>query len=105
MENSIHPPSSGSDPELWQIAKRRASFKHHLGIYIIINGFLWALWFFTGNEENTTRAGYPWPVWSTFGWGIGLLFHYLGAYVYSKENSTAKEYEKLVRNKKSSKNQ
>lgn len=99
MENSIDPQSSGKDPHLWEIAKRRASFKGHLGAYIIVNAFLWAIWFFT--DDNDMRPGkYPWPVWSTLGWGIGLLFHFLGAYVYPKENSAEREYEKLMRNKK-----
>jgi 2TM domain len=99
MQNSIDPQASGRDPQLWEIAKRRASFKYHLGTYVVVNGFLWAIWLLTDND----RAGdgrYPWPIWSTLGWGIGLFFHFLGAYVYPKENSAEKEYEKLLRNKK-----
>ena len=99
MQNSIDPQSSGKDPELWEIAKRRASFKSHLGVYIVVNIFLWAIWFLTA-DNDAGRGRYPWPVWSTLGWGIGLLFHFLGAYVYSKENSAEKEYEKLTRDRK-----
>jgi hypothetical protein len=29
------------------------------------------------------------------GWGIGIAFHYMGAYVTPKNNSVHKEYEKL----------
>lgn len=100
MENSDHPQSSGRDPQLWEIAKRRASFKNHLATYIVVNCFLWAIWFFTDNDIDVGEHKYPWPVWSTLGWGIGLLFHFLGAYVYPKENSAQQEYEKLLRNKK-----
>ena len=99
MQNSIDPQSSGKDPELWEIAKRRASFKSHLGVYIVVNIFLWAIWFLTA-DNDAGRGRYPWPVWSTLGWGIGLLFHFLGAYVYPKENSAEKEYEKLTRDRK-----
>ena len=74
MQNSIDPQSSGKDPELWEIAKRRASFKSHLGVYIVVNIFLWAIWFLTA-DNDAGRGRYPWPVWSTLGWGIGLLFH------------------------------
>jgi hypothetical protein len=83
------------DEILWEIAKKRASFKTHLTTYVVINGFLWALWIFQtrGNSSNI----YPWPIWTTMGWGIGLVFHYLAAYVYPGENLVEKEYEKLKR--------
>jgi hypothetical protein len=29
------------------------------------------------------------------GWGIGLFFHWMGAYVFPRENSVEREYEKL----------
>jgi hypothetical protein len=29
------------------------------------------------------------------GWGIGLLSHYIGAFVYPKEDAVQREYEKL----------
>ena len=99
MQNSNDPQSPARDPHLWEIAKRRASFKHHLGTYLVINCFLWAIWFFTGSNEYSRGNNYPWPVWSTLGWGIGLLFHFLGAYVNPKQNGVEREYEKLLRNK------
>lgn len=86
------------DPHLWEIAQRRASFKTHLATYIVINLFLWGVWYFTNHQYD--HNGLPWPVWSTFGWGIGLFFHFLGAYVYPKTNSVEREYEKLTRDKK-----
>ncbi len=91
-------PSTQRDPELWEIAKRRASFRSHLFTYIVINAFLWAIWLLTGNHDD--KQDYPWPIWSTLGWGIGLFFHFLGAYVYSKENSVEREYQRLLRQKK-----
>jgi 2TM domain len=99
MDNYKDPQASDRDPQLWEIAKRRASFKYHLATYIVINLFLWAIWFFT-SDAGDMRDKYPWPIWSTLGWGIGLLFHFLGAYVFRKENSVEWEYEKLIRNKK-----
>ena len=100
MENYNDPHASGKDPQLWEIAKRRASFKTHLATYIVINLFLWAIWFFTGDRGEVRINKYPWPIWSTLGWGIGLFFHFLGAYVFPRENAAEKEYEKLIRNKK-----
>ena len=99
MENYNDPQASGKDPQLWEIAKRRASFKYHLATYVVINLFLWAIWFFTGDRDDI-REKYPWPIWPTLGWGVGLVFHFLGAYVFPRDNSAEKEYEKLIRNKK-----
>jgi hypothetical protein len=82
-----------NDEIISEIVKKRASFKTHLTTYVVINGFLWVLWFFQtrGNSSNN----YPWPIWTTMGWGIGLVFHYLAACVYPREYLVEKEYEKL----------
>lgn len=86
------------DPETWEVAKRRVSFRYHLASYIVVNAFLWAVWYFSGN--NYDQGKFPWPVWPMAGWGVGLVFHYLGAYVFTKESSVEREYEKMMRNKK-----
>lgn len=81
------------EKELWKIAKKRVGFKRHLATYIVINAFFWCLWFFT--DHNDTHAGVPWPIFPMLGWGVGLMFSYLGAYVFTKQDSVEKEYEKL----------
>lgn len=83
------------DEQLWRIAKKRAGFKKQLASYIIVNGFLWALWFFTERIEHDDDGGMPWPIWSTLGWGVGLAFSYYNAYIYNKEDETMREYQKL----------
>jgi len=88
------PPPEGKDPELWQIAQKRAGFKSHLLSYIIVNGFFWLIWFFTkGHYEG--YEGFPWPLWPMFGWGIGIAFHFAEAYIFPRSNSVEKEYQKL----------
>ena len=82
------------DPELWQLAQKRASFKSHLTVYIIMNIFFWIVWYFT-SQRYSGAMSFPWPVWPMFGWGIGLFFHFMGAYVYPKHNPVEKEYQKL----------
>ena len=83
----------GKDPELWEQAQKRVSFKRHLTTYIIVNLFLWILWFLTDRDYD---GGYfPWPVWPTVGWGIGLAFNYIGVYVIPGSQSVEKEYQKL----------
>lgn len=84
----------GKDPELWEIAQKRVSFKSHLTVYVILNILFWLLWYFTGHKHSDSN-GLPWPVWPTFGWGIGLFFHYMGAYINPKTYSIEREYQKL----------
>ncbi len=99
MENRNYNPGGDKDPHLWDIAKKRASFKGHLASYVIVNGFLWALWYFGGDHDlgDLRFSPAPWPIWPMLGWGIGLAFHYMGAYVYPKSNSAEDEYQKLLK--------
>lgn len=85
----------GRDEALWEIAKKRASFKSHLTIYLLVNVFLWGIWYFSDNTFSGNGDRYPWPIWTTLGWGVGLTFHFLGAYVFPRSNSVEREYEKL----------
>lgn len=81
------------DPKLWEIAQKRASFKTNLITYLVVNAFLWILWYISDGREYNN--GLPWPIWPTLGWGVGIVFHYFGAYVYPEANSAEREYEKL----------
>jgi hypothetical protein len=67
---------------------------------MVMNAFFWAIWFFTGARNY--GGGLPWPVWPALGWGIGLAFHYISAYIAPKENSVEQEYEKLKSQQKQS---
>lgn len=88
----------GRDPVLWQIATKRAKFKRHLTTYLLVNGFLWVLWYFTEKNHEIGFGNIPWPLWSTLGWGLGVAFQYADAYVMPKSNATEREYEKLKNN-------
>ncbi|MBC7946690.1 MAG: 2TM domain-containing protein [Chitinophagaceae bacterium] len=94
MEQYTTPPPD-KDPALWAIARKRASFKSNLITYLIVNAFIWALWFLTADRNN--YKGWPWPIWPTLGWGVGIVFHYFSAFVYPESNATEREYEKLKR--------
>jgi hypothetical protein len=86
------------DKILWEIARKRASFKSHLITYLVINAFLWIIWAFIAGGE---KYGYPWPLFAMFGWGIGLVFHYLDAYVFRTSDPVEREYQKLKEKQKS----
>jgi hypothetical protein len=90
------PTPAGKDPQLWHLAHKRASFKKHLATYIVMNLFFWILWYFTKHEnKGADVTGVPWPVWPGIGWGIGIVFHFIGAYVATGDNSVEREYDKL----------
>jgi len=48
--------------------KNKRDFWGHVATYVIVNLALVAIWAMSG-------GGYFWPMWSIFGWGIGLAFH------------------------------
>jgi len=77
-----------TDKQLHELAKKRVDFRRHLIVYFVINGILWATWWLSGTE-------YPWPIWPTAGWGVGIIFHYLFEYRSSRFLSEDEEYEKL----------
>jgi hypothetical protein len=91
MENSNQ---NQKDPHLWELAQKRASFKYHLATYAVMNAFFWILWYLNGQKMDADDR-WPWPVWPLLGWGIGLAFHFMGAYIVPKNNLAEKEYDKL----------
>jgi len=80
------------DPQLWQLAQRRAAFKRHLASYVTVNIFLWLIWLFTNGNRH---YGLPWPIWPTLGWGIAIVLQYINAYMGTGYGSAEKEYETL----------
>ncbi len=91
-----------SEKELYEAARKRVEEKKgffiHLAAYIIINLMLILLWAFA------TGGGYPWFIWSLGGWAIGLLFHFLGVFVFSKQTGWEKrEIEKEMEKMRHSK--
>ena len=48
----------------------RSGLMQHAISYVMTNVVLWAIWLLTG-------APFPWPLFVTFFWGIGMLSHYV----------------------------
>ena len=85
-----------TEDELRQIARESANekvgFYSHLAAYVGVNLFLAALWWTTSGPGT-----FPWFIIVTFGWGIGLVSHYVGAFhgkAYT-ERMTEREYQRL----------
>jgi hypothetical protein len=55
----------------------KKGFKIHLLVFVLTIPAIWVIWFFTDKRHL-------WPAWQTAAWGIGLLFHYLGVYIFKK---------------------
>ncbi|HYF32148.1 MAG TPA: 2TM domain-containing protein [Chitinophagaceae bacterium] len=82
------------DEQLWKIARKRANFKRSLLMYIVINLFLWVIWWFSSGRDEGWN-GFPWPIWVMLGWGIGIVMQYFDAYGRNREDMTEREYKKL----------
>lgn len=57
--------------------KAREDFRIHLLVYVLVNAFLWIIWFTTAGPGGTQV---PWPLFATLGWGIGLVAHWWTVY-------------------------
>ncbi len=68
------------DEKLWRIASKRASFRRSLYSYILINSFLWCIWWFTVGSKGAGFGGVPWPCWVMLFWGFGIAKQYYDAY-------------------------
>lgn len=72
--------------------KKKREFQAHLLSYVLVNGFLIAIW------ATVAGGGFFWPAFPIAGWGIGLIFHAWD--VYGSEPSEAeieREMNKLRR--------
>lgn len=51
--------------------RKTLAFYKHLSSYVLVITFLWLMWIFSG-------FGFPWPIYPTLGWGIGIAAHTAG---------------------------
>lgn len=76
--------SQTPEEELFRLARKRVEekkgFYTHFAVYLAVNALLVVIWAFTG-------AGFPWFIFPLGGWGIGVLFHFLGVFVFSRAGS------------------
>ena len=87
-----------SEEQIHEQAKKRVEEKKgffiHFTVYIVVNIMLVLIWVFAVGE------GFPWFIIVLGGWGIGILFHFLGVFVFKKKPDEAaieKEAEKIKR--------
>jgi hypothetical protein len=72
-----------------QRAKSLVDFLWHLGVFVIVNAFVWMQDYFTG-------GGIEWAFWVTIPWGMGLALHGLAYLMEGRmgdfEDRKTKEY-------------
>ena len=90
--------TSMSEGQIYDEAKKRVEAKKgffiHFTVYILVNTMLLLIWAFLAGR------GFPWFLFPLSGWGIGLFFHFLGVFIFSKQShwerqQIAREMERL----------
>jgi hypothetical protein len=56
----------------------KKGFRIHLLVFLLATPVIWLIWYLTDRS-------YPWPLWSTPAWALGVIFHYLGAFVFNNK--------------------
>jgi len=85
-----------SDAELRRkaekIAEKKRGFYIHILVYLFVNILLYAIWLTTGGLGT-----FPWPIFVTIGWGIGVAAHIFVTFGKGIDNSkmVEKEYQRL----------
>jgi uncharacterized protein (DUF486 family) len=85
-----------SEEELRTKARKRAedkmSFYTHFSVYIAVNAFLIAIWYFTSGPDS-----FPWFVFVLFGWGIGVVAHGISVVTEGRfsDQLAEREYQRL----------
>ena len=54
--------------EAYRRLKTRRDFMPHALAFVLTNALVWTIWALTGTD-------FPWPLFVTFGWGIGVAAH------------------------------
>jgi hypothetical protein len=75
-----------------KIAERKVAFIRHAITYVVVMVALALI-------NNLTWGGYQWWLWAALGWGIGVVSHFLSAYLYQSgsmvDRLARKELEKM----------
>lgn len=100
---SLNPDNSELvDKKLYKKATRRAAFKIHLAIYLLVNLIFWLIWFFIIKSEPldpTSTKILKTLIFFTIVWLLLLVGHYLAVYKWNK-TIVEKELNKLLKENK-----
>ena len=79
-----------------QRLKKRRDFKAHLFVYSLVNAVVWGIWLVIAASSH---SWWPWPIFVTLFWGIGLATNAWEVYVRKPitEEEVQREIEHLGR--------
>lgn len=90
------------DKKLYKKASRRAGFKIHLGVYMLVNLIFWMIWFFVIKDVDpnpTTAKTLKALLFFSIVWLLLLIGHYLAVYRWNK-SLVEKELNNLIKENK-----
>ena len=91
MKRKVKPPQEAEiRKRVEKKFKARRDWINHLTIYLMVNGLLWLMYILSGEFE------FPWPVFMSGFWGIGLVSHYVSFY-YQYGRGAEKREEEITR--------
>jgi hypothetical protein len=78
--------------------KNRRDLHTHAFAYLTINVLVWGVWTIIA---VTSHSWFPWPLWLTLGWGIGLAFNAWDVYFRQPitEDQIRREIDRLQRHR------
>ena len=62
-----------------QRLKKRRDFTTHVFAYVVVNLVVWGIWFVIA--LSSSHSWWPWPIFVTLGWGIGLAMNAWDVYL------------------------
>ena len=73
------------EARLAKMASRRTGFKKHIAVFILLNAFLWVVWYFLfkDSEEKTFLMAI---LFVLIVWLLVVIFHYLIVYKWTKSH-------------------
>lgn len=104
IKNNLITPDEGPGTEeekLYKKASRRAGFKIHLMIFLLVEILFWVVWFFLfrGGQDATSAKALNALLLLSIVWLIIVIAHYLMVYKWNK-SLVEKELEKLKKENK-----
>lgn len=83
-----------NENKLYSMARKRAAFRIHLMIFILVNALLWVIWYFVFRGTEANDVGFQAVLFVTIAWLIILIGHHVFVSVFNA-TFVEKELKKL----------